>query len=237
MDWNKFSSNFHPSWHARMKPFIESEECDEIYAFLKKESGRGASLAPQSINTFRVFKELPLEDIKCIFLFQDPYFTFKDGLPIADGLALGCSIHKKIQPTLRQFYTGIEEELFNGFNLDWDLEECNVSYLVEQGVMMLNAALTVEKDKAGSHKQLWKPFTEYIIKNIVNKYNIPIVLCGKDAQEYDSIIESKTFKVSHPASASYNGGKWNTNGVFTELNKLFEKQMVESVSWLPGLPF
>jgi uracil DNA glycosylase len=71
MEWEKFKSKFHESYHEIMKPFIESEECNEIYAFLKKESGRGASLAPQSMNTFRVFKEIPLNDIKCIFMFMD----------------------------------------------------------------------------------------------------------------------------------------------------------------------
>lgn len=235
MEWEKFKGKFHESYHEIMQPFIESEECNEIYAFLKKESGRGAMLAPQSMNTFRVFKEIPLKDIKCIFMFQDPYFTFRDGLPIANGIALDCSITKKLQPTLRQFYSGIEEELYGGLSLKWNMENYDLSYLSEQGVMMLNASLTVEKDKAGSHKQLWKPFTDYIIEKIVNKYNIPIVLLGKDAQEYESNIDSIIFKTSHPASASYNGGKWDTNGVFTKLNDAIWQKHEEIVLWLPDI--
>jgi uracil DNA glycosylase len=78
MDWNKFSPKFHKSYHEIMQPFIESEECDAIYAFLKAESGRGAQVAPQSINTFRAFKETPLDELKCVLMFQDPYFVFKD---------------------------------------------------------------------------------------------------------------------------------------------------------------
>jgi uracil-DNA glycosylase len=235
MEWSKFQNKFHESYHEIMKQFIESEKCDEIYTFLKKESGRGAMLAPQSINTFRVFKEIPLKDIKCIFMFQDPYFTFRDGLPIANGIALDCSITKKLQPTLRQFYNGIEEELYGGLSLKWNMENYDLSYLSEQGIMMLNASLTVEKDKAGSHKELWRPFTEYIIKKIVNKYNIPIVLLGKDAQEYESLITSDVFITSHPASASYNEGKWNTNNVFTELEDVIWKQHKEIVLWLPDI--
>lgn len=237
MNWDAFKFKFHESYHEIIKPFIESEECDRIYAFLKKESGRGAEIAPQSINTFKVFKELPLQDIKCVLLFQDPYFVFKDGLPVADGLALGCSITKKLQPTLRQFYSGIEDELFNGLNLEWNMEEGDVSYLVNQGVMMLNASLTVEKNKAGSHKELWRPFTEYIIKNIINKYDIPIVLFGKDAGEYKNLITSEVFTTSHPASASYNGGKWNTQGVFKKLNKIIWDKHQDTICWLNGYPF
>ena len=235
MEWKKFSSKFHESYHEIMQPFIESEKCDEIYTFLKKESGRGAMLAPQSINTFRVFNELPLQDIKCIFMFQDPYFVFKDAQPIATGVALDCSITKKLQPTLKQFYDGIEEELYGGLSLEWNKEQYDLTYLTEQGVMMLNASLTVEKNKAGSHKQLWKPFTNYIIDKIVNRYNIPIVLLGKDAQEYEAEIDSVVLKASHPASASYNGGKWNTNGIFTQLNEIIWNNEEEIVLWLPDI--
>ena len=142
-----------------------------------------------------------LKDIKVICLFQDPYFTFKDNQPIANGIALDCSITQKQQPTLRQFFCGIEEELYGGLSLDWSTEECDLSFLCQQGIMMLNASLTVEKDKAGSHKQLWKPFTNYVIEKIVNKYNIPIVLLGKDAQEYESLITSNVL-ISYSAVES-----------------------------------
>ncbi len=53
MEWNKFKDKFHESWHAKMRPFIESEECDKIYAFLKSESKRGKTIAPLSQNVWR----------------------------------------------------------------------------------------------------------------------------------------------------------------------------------------
>jgi ribosomal 50S subunit-recycling heat shock protein len=64
MDWNKFSHQFDESWHNIIKPFIESEECDKIYAFLKKESARGKKIAPNSSDVFRCFKETKLSDLK-----------------------------------------------------------------------------------------------------------------------------------------------------------------------------
>ena len=60
MKWDNFKEHFHPSWHGKMKPFIESNECDEIYAFLKKESKRGKQIAPLSSQVYRCFKETPL---------------------------------------------------------------------------------------------------------------------------------------------------------------------------------
>jgi len=61
MKWDNFKQHFHPSWHGKMKTFIESNECDEIYAFLKKESKRGKQIAPLSSNVYKCFKETPLD--------------------------------------------------------------------------------------------------------------------------------------------------------------------------------
>ena len=233
MEWSKFQDRFHPSWRNKMKPFIESKECDEIYAFLKTQSGKGVKIAPQSINTFRCFKETSLDDLKCVLVFQDPYFTFKDGEPVADGLALGCSITERAQPTLKQFYDGIEKELYDGLNLDY-IDSYDVSYLAKQGVLMFNAALTVEKDKAGSHKDVWLPFTKYVLEQIIGFTGVPIIFFGKQAQEYECLVEQSnlTLSVSHPASASYNGGVWDSKKVFSLVNEELEKQDKDGIMWL-----
>jgi len=59
MIWEKFKDQFHESWHAKMQSFIESEECDKIYAHLKERSKKGHKIAPLSSNTFRAFRETP----------------------------------------------------------------------------------------------------------------------------------------------------------------------------------
>jgi len=76
MIWEKFVDFFHESWHEKMRPFIESEECDKIYAFLKTESKRGKRIAPLSHNVFRCFKETPLTDVRVILVGMCPYHTF-----------------------------------------------------------------------------------------------------------------------------------------------------------------
>ena len=155
MNWEKFKDNFHESWHAKMQPFIESEACDEIYAFLKKEAGRGKKIAPLSSNVWRAFKETPLTDLKVVMIGMCPYHTAKNGIPVADGLLMGCSVTQQLQPSLEKFYGGLEKELANGLDLRMP-KSPDVSYLTRQGVLMLNAALTTEINKAGSHIEVWK---------------------------------------------------------------------------------
>ncbi len=233
MNWDNFKDKFHPSWWPEIKPFIESKECDDIYAFLKKEGSQGKKIAPSSNNTFRAFKETPYDELRGVIMLQDPYFTFtKDG-PVADGLAMGCSITQKCQPTLKNFYSGIEKELHNGLKLDY-VEDYDISYLAHQGILMLNAALTVEKDKAGSHKNIWKPFTTYLLKKVIVKKRVPILFLGKDAQEFIPLV-SKTnlcYKLPHPASAAYSGGTWDTGNIFQFLSEEIWEQTGDSVMWL-----
>ena len=66
MNWDKFKENFHPSWHAKMKPFVQSEECDLLYAHLKKESKRGKQVAPLSSNVWKAFKLTPMDELKFV---------------------------------------------------------------------------------------------------------------------------------------------------------------------------
>jgi uracil-DNA glycosylase len=232
MNWNSFKDKFHLSWWESIKPFIESEACDSIYAFLKAETAKGKKIAPASINTYRAFYETPLEDLKGVIVLQDPYFTFtKDG-PIADGLAMGCSITKKLQPTLRNFYSGIETELYNGLNLNY-IEDYDVSYLANQGILMLNTALTVEKDIPNSHKEVWKPFTTFLFENVLAKTNVPILFLGKEALNFRPLLKTNPcFHLSHPASAAYTGGTWNTKDTFTQMSKVIWEQSNESILWL-----
>lgn len=239
MIWEKFKDQFHPSWHAKMRPFIESKECDDIYAFLKAESRRGKKLAPQSMHTWRAFKETSLDDLKVVLVGMSPYHTFKDYTPVADGLLMGCSVTGKLQPTLEQFYGGIERELYNGLNLSY-IPNPDVSYLAQQGVLMLNASLTVELNKAGSHIDVWEPFIKYLFEEILNVTGVPVLFLGKDAarcKKYTGIF-SHNFIVTHPASAAYKGAEWDTEGVFSKIDRLLDENNGFGVQWLDmDVPF
>jgi len=239
MIWEKFKPLFHPSWHAKIRPFIESEECDNIYAFLKSESKKGKKIAPQSIHLWRCFKETSLDDLKVVIVGMAPYHTFKDGLPLADGLLMGCSITNKLQPTLDNFYQGLEEELYQGLNINY-IPNPDVSYLANQGVLMINASLSVEMNKAGGHLPIWEPFIKYLFEHIINVTGVPIIFLGKDASNYTKYVGPlcKSFVLSHPASAAYQKTKWSTEEVFTRVDEILESSNGFGVQWMDfDLPF
>ena len=233
MNWDNFKHQFHPSWHAKMKPFIESDQCDKIYAYLKAESKRGKKVAPISMNVWRCFKETSLDDLKVVVMGMCPYHTFKNDLPVADGLLMGCSITEQVQPSLDQFYGAMEREFYDGLNLSI-IKNPDVSFIAHQGVLMLNAALTTEMNKAGSHIEIWEPFIKYLFEEIINHLGVPIVFLGKDAARYKKYtgIFTHVFEVSHPASASYKGIDWDTEGVFTKVSRLIEETNNETISWV-----
>jgi uracil-DNA glycosylase len=233
MKWEKFADQFHESWHIKMKPFIESNECDAIYEFLKKETKRGKKIAPLSSNVFRAFKETSLDDLKVVMIGMCPYHTMKNGVAVADGLLMGCSITNALQPSLEQFYGALERELHNGLNLKY-VKTPDVSYLAKQGVLMLNAALTTEINKAGSHIALWEPFTKYLFEHVLDTAGVPFIFLGKDAAKYERYVPPFTwsFTLSHPASASYKNTDWDTEGVFGKVSQILKENNNYQITWL-----
>lgn len=203
MNWDNFKHQFHPSWHARMRPFIESDQCDKIYAFLKSESKRGKRVAPLSMHVWRCFLETPLDDLKVVMVGLCPYHTLRNDVPVADGLLMGCSITEQIQPSLEQYYGAVERDIYDGLNLHI-IKDPDVSYLAHQGVLMFNAALTTEINKAGSHLDVWEPLVKYLFEEIINHLGIPIVFLGKEAAKYKKYtgIFTHVFELSHPSLCS-----------------------------------
>ena len=233
MIWEKFKDFFHESWHDKMKPFIESEECDKIYAHLKSESKRGKMILPLSENVYRCFKETPFNEIKVIIVGMCPYHVMRSGNPVADGLLMGCSTTGVLQPSLEQFYGGIERELYRGFALDRK-KNPDVSYLAHQGVFMYNAALTTELNKAGSHLELWEPLNDYLFTNVFAFSGIPTIFLGKEAAKVSKYLTGFDwqFPISHPASASYKNGEWSTEGTFKKVNTLIKENNGYTIDWL-----
>ncbi len=240
MNWNIFKRYFHESYHPKMQKFIESKECDEIYAFLKREGIRGKKIAPISTLTWRCFMETPLNEIKVILAGFCPYHTFvnNNSTPIADGLCMGCSVTGKLQPSLQYFYEGIENELYEGMNLDYT-KNPDVSYLAKQGVLMYNVALTTEQGKPGSHLAIWEPFNKFFFEEIVGYTGIPIIFLGKEAAKSDKYVTpfTHTFHLPHPAYAARMSTTWETEGVFKKVSKIVKENNNFTVDWLDITPF
>jgi hypothetical protein len=143
-----------------------------------------------------------------------------------------------LQPSLEQFYGAIERELYDGLDLK-HFKNPDVSYLAHQGVLMLNAALTTEIGKAGSHIELWEPFTKYLFEEVLYYSGAPVIFLGKDASKYKKYCApfTWTFTLSHPASASYKNTDWDSEGAFGKVNKILKDNNNFNIEWLDMLPF
>lgn len=232
LDWNKFETQF-GSWAYKIKPFFMNGGFDKIYEFLKHDSGRGISIAPDSYNTFRAFRETDIDNVKVVIVGLAPYHSFYNGKSIADGLCMSCSITGKLQPSLLQWYNAIENELYSGLCISC-IKNPDLSYLAHQGILLLNAGLTVAMNKPGSHNLIWEPFMKYLFQEVFDVIRVPIILLGKEATKIEKYIDpyTWTFKVSHPVSAAYSGTEWNPESVFSKVNKILLDTNNHKVQWL-----
>ena len=233
LDWKKFAPLF-GTWADKIKPFFDEGGLDPVYSFLRGQAQAGKQIAPASMHTYRAFIETPIDELKVVIVCQDPYFKFVNGSPVASGVAMDCSITARTQPTLEKFYGGIEKEMFNGLNLNY-INTYDLSYLSSQGVLLLNAALTVEKDKPGSHMAIWEPFTKFLLTQVIATTGVPVLFLGKEASRFELLLAgtNPVYTLSHPAAASYTGGVWDTKDVFTKISRDIYKSNKETIMWLP----
>ena len=239
LNWEEFSPLF-GTWADRIKPFFDKGGLDDVYKYLKKESGRGKTIVPLSSNVFRCFSETDYDELKVVLCGMSPYHTFRNKKPVADGLLMGCSTTGILQPSLEQFYRAMEVEFHNGLEVH-HAKSPDVSYLAHQGVLMLNASLTCELFKAGSHLELWEPFMKFLFEEIINPTGVPIVFLGRDAAKLEKytmpIMGSFVFKISHPASAAYSKTEWDSEGTFKKVNKILKERNGWEINWLQTDPF
>lgn len=246
MNWDKFKDKFEEGWGLKLRPFIESEECDKIYQFLKERGRFGHKILPNSLVTYRAFQECPYDKLKCVMIGQDPYPQFYNGVETADGLSFSCGNTGKCQPSLNALYDGMEDDLAAGMDLQM-YKEPNLKYLANQGVLLLNSALTVEKDKIGSHSDvngvnIWEPFFKFLIEEVLNSYTIgtPYILLGKQAQNLEKYIlpfNYPIFKAEHPSVAARKERKWEHNKVFSSVNTVLKDRSGEWINWYEIIPF
>ena len=230
LDESKFSPLF-GDWWPKIKPFFDSGGFDPIYKFLKSESTRGKQIAPLSSDVYRAFRKTSYENLKVIIVGLAPYHSFIDNKPIADGLAMSCSVTGRLQPSLENFYKAIENEVYKGLNLHM-IKDPDLSYLAEQGVLLLNAALTTSRGKPGDHLSLWEPFMIYLFENVFTT-GAPIIFLGKEAGKLSRHMFPFTwhFEISHPASAAYANEEWDSEGVFQKVNKILMDNHGETIEW------
>lgn len=214
-------------WGRVFKSFIFSSDFDQIISKLWNLSQDGKRFTPPLKQVFRAFEECPYDKLQVVIILQDPY----PQLGVASGIALSCDNTGKVQPSLRYVFEEIERTVYQEYPTQ---QNPDLSRWSKQGILMLNTALTVEVDKIGSHYDIWKSFTTYLL-DWLNSYNPGLVYLymGKKAEEWSELTNdnSHKFVVKHPASAAYSGGKWDCDDVFNKINEVLKSTNGNKITW------
>lgn len=205
-------------------PFFESDEWVTIKSQLKPDF---QTITPIIDVWFRPFKECKYKDIKVLWLTPGPYHT-KDsytGENTADGLAFSTDLRHTVPNSLFNIYKGYEWDQHEGVNRK--LKRSNdLTFLANQGVLLLNLSLTTIYKKESYHLEIWKPFIQYVLKTIQNtKPNVIFCGFGEVAKEYLTEIKETVLIRNYPKD------QWKHDNIFSEIDKKLIKQKQEIIFW------
>lgn len=177
---------------------------------------------------FNAFNQFAINDLKVVIIGQDPYHG--DGE--ANGLCFSVNDGVAIPPSLKNIFTEINGE----FDRLFFPTTGNLEHWAKQGVLLLNASLTVRKDLANSHKHLkWNVFTDAVIQYISeNTENIVFLLWGSFAQKKGSKIDREkhlVLETGHPSPLSANRGFWFGNNHFLKTNEYLNLVNKQEINW------
>ncbi|MFQ3336367.1 MAG: uracil-DNA glycosylase [Flavobacteriales bacterium] len=212
-------------WNGVLKDEFEKEYFEKLTDFVKTEYKSEVCFPPVK-DIFNAFEMCSFSNTKIVILGQDPYH----GKGQAHGLSFSVPEGMKIPPSLRNIF----KELTSDLGVDSPTQGDLTSW-AKQGVLLLNATLTVRKSTPESHqKQGWEEFTDSVIKTISNKKeSVVIVLWGKFAEQKVSLIDESKHCIitsSHPSPFSAHRGFLGSKP-FSKTNEFLEKKGIEKIDW------
>lgn len=213
------------SWKIYLKEEFEKEYFKNLVEFVKAEYAT-QSVYPPGPYIFKALNETPFEKLKVVILGQDPYHT----PGVANGLAFSANEGQRIPPSLLNIYKEINKEFGTPIPSSPDLTRW-----AKQGVLLLNATLTVRKSEAGSHQNKgWETFTDAIIKVVSeNKEHVVFLLWGAYVQKKASFVDEKkhlVLKSPHPSPFSADRGFFGNNH-FMQTNEYLRLHNEDEIIW------
>lgn len=218
--------NIHKSWKAYLQHEFNKPYFKELTDFVKSEY-KSYKCYPPGQQIFNAFEQCPLSSIKVVIIGQDPYH----GQGQAHGLCFSVNDGISHPPSLINIFKEIESDLKIPYPISGDLTRW-----AKQGVLLLNATLTVRAHQAGSHQNKgWETFTDSVIKIVSDKKeNVIFLLWGGYAKKKIKLIDSSKHHIlasGHPSPLSANRGFWFGNKHFSKTNSLLEQNALEPVRW------
>ena len=217
----------HPSWQEVLQPEFEKPYFRKLASFVKKEYVTNRCFPPGK-QIFSAFNHTPFNEVKVVIIGQDPYH----GEGQANGLCF--SVHDGIPhpPSLQNIFKELETDLLQPYP-----KSGNLHPWANQGVLLLNATLTVRAHQAGSHQNKgWEQFTDAVITMLSEKKEkLVFLLWGGYAKKKGSKIDKTKHLVlstGHPSPLSANRGYWFGNRHFSATNEYLKKNGIPPVDWL-----
>jgi uracil-DNA glycosylase len=216
----------HKSWLSYLASEFDADYMLKLRNFLLDEKKNQKIIYPNDDLIFNAFNSTPLNKVKVVILGQDPYH----GPMQAHGLSFSVPSGVTVPPSLKNIYKEIERDL----QLKMPKHGCLQSW-ADQGVLLLNATLTVEQAKAGSHqKKGWEHFTDKAIQIVNDRCeNVVFLLWGNYAQKKGQLIDSNkhyVIKSPHPSPLSAHRGFLGNNH-FSLTNDYLKAEGKEPIDW------
>ncbi|NAS30628.1 uracil-DNA glycosylase [Flavobacteriaceae bacterium R38] len=218
--------NIHPSWKEHLAEEFNKPYFKPLTDFVRHEY-TNHTCYPRGSQIFSAFDHCPFDELKVVIIGQDPYH----GPGQANGLCFSVNDGIPHPPSLINIFKEIETDMQVAYPKSGNLERW-----ANQGVLLLNATLTVRAHMAGSHQNKgWEIFTDAVIKSVSDqKENIVFLLWGGYAKKKGRIIDSKKHLVltsGHPSPLSANRGFWFGNRHFTMCNEFLKKKGFDAILW------
>jgi uracil-DNA glycosylase len=213
------------SWKAVLKDEFEKPYFTTLVNFIKNEKAVGKTIYPPGSLIFNAFDITPFNDVKVVILGQDPYHNPGEAM----GLSFSVPKGVKIPPSLQNIYKEINTDLGLPIPNHGDL-----TYWAKQGVFLLNAMLTVEKNRAASHQNIgWQNFTDAVIKHLSQeREGIVFMLWGNFARKKKELIDTSKHLVlesPHPSPLAGNGFQGCKH--FSKANQYLMQHDKEPIDW------
>lgn len=214
------------SWKDRLSPEFEKPYFKSLVNFVKEEYA-SQQIYPPARQIFNAFNHCSFDQCRVVILGQDPYHEAGQ----ANGLCFSVNDGIRMPPSLLNIFKEIQNDLGNPIPATGNLERW-----ASQGVLLLNATLTVRSASAGSHQNKgWETFTDAVIKCISEeKSNVVFLLWGRYAQDKGAVIDASkhlVLKSKHPSPMSANGGGWFGNHHFSKANDYLKSKGLRTVEW------
>lgn len=216
----------HPSWERELSSEFEKPYFQQLISFVKSEYATKRCF-PKGSEIFAAFDHCPFDKVKVVIIGQDPYHGYGQ----ANGLCFSVNDGVAFPPSLINIFKEIEQDLNKPFPKTGNLERW-----ADQGVLLLNATLTVRESEAGSHQgKGWETFTDAVIQKISDeKENVVFLLWGGFAKKKGARINRSKHHVletGHPSPLSANRGLWFSNKHFSKTNSYLSGLGKDSIEW------